>query len=225
VNSNVSPALKELALEINGKIKADGELYYGPANNEIYISGGEDGTFFLASQHPLYTLKRGRPRRVSPGTKGEDTGWYYAKVPREDIRKALSLALGAEEQAVDPSEFGYETLLRDHCARNLSEIEKGLSLYKNGVEFEAGGRFIDILATDAKGGFVVFEFKLSRGADRTLGQLLYYMNWIRQNIAKTRAVRGVIIARQIGSDLRLAASSLSDVKLIEYKLSIVPKPV
>ena len=162
---------------------------------------------------------------MSPGTKGEDAGWYYAKVARQDIRIALSLALGAEEPAIDPSEFAYEILLRDHFARNLSEIEKGLSLYKKGTEFPAGGRFIDILATDAKRGFVVFEFKLSRGADRTLGQLLYYMNWVRANIAKKRPVRGFIIARKIGSDLQLAASSLSNVQLLEYELAIVRRTI
>src|SRR5471032_956526 len=90
----VDPALKQLAAEIGGEIKEDGELYYGAPEYQIYISVGEDGRFLLASKNPLYTIKRGRARRVRAGTKGENAGWSYAMVAPEDVRTALDLALG-----------------------------------------------------------------------------------------------------------------------------------
>jgi RecB family endonuclease NucS len=40
------------------------------------------------------------------------------------------------------------------------------------LEFPAGDRYIDILAVDAQGSFVVIELKVSRGYDRVIGQLL-----------------------------------------------------
>jgi len=40
------------------------------------------------------------------------------------------------------------------------------------VEFPAGGRYLDILALDSKGAFVVIELKVSGGYDRTMGQQL-----------------------------------------------------
>jgi RecB family endonuclease NucS len=40
------------------------------------------------------------------------------------------------------------------------------------LEFSAGDRYIDILAVDAQGSFVVIELKVSRGYDRVIGQLL-----------------------------------------------------
>jgi hypothetical protein len=65
------------------------------------------------------------------------------------------------------AEFAYEADLRNYLAKNLSIIETGLRLYQDegvtGVEFPVGGRFIDILAVDAKGAFVVIELKVSRG--------------------------------------------------------------
>ena len=48
----------------------------------------------------------------------------------------------------------YEADLRNYLAKNLSIIEPGLKLYQDegitGIEFDVGGRRIDILAVDAK---------------------------------------------------------------------------
>ncbi|MFZ4665357.1 MAG: endonuclease NucS domain-containing protein, partial [Prochlorotrichaceae cyanobacterium] len=85
------------------------------------------------------------------------------------------------------TEFAYESDLRDYLAKNLQVIEPGLMLYEEegitGVEFPVGGRFIDILAVDSNGDFVVIELKVSRGYDRVIGQLLRYMAWIQKNQA------------------------------------------
>jgi hypothetical protein len=126
-------------------------------------------------------------------------------------------------------EFALESHLRDYLAHNLFAIEPGLKLFEEetlrGVEYPVGGRYIDILATDTNGAFVVIELKVSRGYDRTIGQILRYMGWVHQNIANGKAVRGVIVASEITEDLKLAASRLQDVKLVEYELEFRLKPV
>lgn len=62
------------------------------------------------------------------------------------------------------TEFAYEADLRNYLAKNLPMIEPGLKLYQDegitGVEFDVGGRRIDILAIDAKGDLVVIELKV-----------------------------------------------------------------
>lgn len=125
-----------------------------------------------------------------------------------------------------PSEFAYESDLRDFLAKNLSVIEPGLQLYQDegitGVEFPAGGRFIDILAVDAEKRLVVIELKVSRGYDRVVGQLLRYMAWIEKNHAEPgQEVRGVIAAREISEDLKLACSKVPGISLYEYELSVL----
>lgn len=131
-----------------------------------------------------------------------------------------------EEMDLRPSgEFAYESDLRDYLARNLHVIEPGLKPYEEegitGVEFPAGGRFIDILALDSKGDFVVIELKVSKGYDRVIGQLLRYMAWIQQNQAESgQKVRGIIIAREISEDLMLACSLMPNIELFEYELSL-----
>lgn len=134
------------------------------------------------------------------------------------------------EAAAAASEFAYEHDLRDYLSRNLTLIEPGLRLYTDegisGVEFPAGGRFIDILAVDASGGYVVVELKVSRGYDRVVGQLLRYMGWIQKHHAEpNQSVRGVIVANDVTDDLRLACSKVSDVRLFEYALSVSLTPV
>jgi hypothetical protein len=135
-----------------------------------------------------------------------------------------------EEEASEGSkEFAFERDLRNYLSKNLGLIEPGLRLYEEeeitGIEFPVGGRFIDLLAVDKAGDYVVVELKVSRGYDRTIGQLLRYMAWIQKNLAAQRKVRGVIVASQITEDLKLASSQIPDVKLVEYEISFSIKPV
>lgn len=128
------------------------------------------------------------------------------------------------------SEFAYESDLRDFLGKNLMVIEPGLQLYQEegitGIEFPVGGRFIDILAVDAEKRLVVIELKVSRGYDRVVGQLLRYMAWIEKNHAEpSQGVRGIIVAREISEDLRLACSYLPTLGLYEYEMSVILKKI
>jgi endonuclease len=137
---------------------------------------------------------------------------------------------GDDEESEGANEFAYEADLRDFLARNLSILERGLRLYEDegitGVEFPVGGRYIDILALSPEKEYVVVELKVSRGYDRVVGQILRYMAWIAKNQAEpSQKVRGIIVAREITNDLLLACSSLSNVQLYEYQLSVTLKKV
>lgn len=136
---------------------------------------------------------------------------------RQELTEALETQGG--------SEFAYESDLRDFLAKNLTLLEPGLQLYQEegitGVEFPAGGRFIDILAVDSKKQYVVIELKVSKGYDRVIGQILRYMAWIKKNHAEPgQGVRGIIAAREISNDLRLASAYMPEVSLYEYELSV-----
>lgn len=136
----------------------------------------------------------------------------------------------AEATSEGTGQFAYEHDLRDFLARNLQLIEPGLTLYTDegitGVEFPVGGRFIDLLAVDSSGNYVVIELKVSKGYDRVVGQLLRYVNWIKINQAdEGQSVRGVIVAKNISEDLRLACAGLPDIALAEYELAVSIKPI
>ena len=119
-----------------------------------------------------------------------------------------------------------KSLMGDWAKGNL---KPGLQLYEeegiSGEEFPVGGRFIDILAVDKAGGYVVIELKVARGYDRALGQLLRYMGWVEQNMEPSLRVRGIIVAKEITDDLKLAASRVAEIRLVEYTISFELRPV
>ena len=169
---------------------------------------GSDDLFFKIDASHFRLYEQGRdPVPITSGT----------PVPDE-----------AEPSVSGPSlsdEFAFEHDLRDYLARNLQALEPGLRPYQDegitGVEFPVGGRFIDILAVDSAGGYAVIELKVSKGYDRVVGQLLRYVNWIKQHHAEPgQKVRGIIVAKSISDDLQLACNGLPDVSLYEYKLSV-----
>lgn len=177
----------------------------------------------------LYQIDGGHFRHYRPG---HDPAAIYSGGTATETSKVPE---GEDEEVVAeaPStggEFAYETDLRNYLAKNLNKLETGLRVYEEegitGIEFPVGGRFIDILAVDAKGGLVVIELKVSRGYDRVVGQLMRYVAWIRKNLAEpSQSVRGAIVAREISEDLLLACSMVPGVELFEYELSLALKRV
>ncbi|MBE0534981.1 MAG: DUF91 domain-containing protein [Phycisphaerae bacterium] len=131
------------------------------------------------------------------------------------------------------SEFAYEKDLQNYLARNLEKLEPGLVLYQDadnpnivGLEFPVVGRFVDILAKDRDGNFVVVELKVSKGYDKVVGQTLRYIGWLKKNLAtEGEDVRGIIVAREVTEDIILAVSCLKNVRLVEYRLNIDFRPV
>ena len=135
-----------------------------------------------------------------------------------------------ERDDLEETRFAYEADLRDYLAKNLHLIEQGLKLWPTGddtraIEYlvDTSGRRVDILACDGSGIPVVIELKVSRGHERTIGQALYYQAMIKQGLAVERA-RIVIVAREIGAELAMACSSIPDVALFEYRLSLTLSP-
>lgn len=133
------------------------------------------------------------------------------------------------ETVPDPEaqfEFALESHLRDFIARNLATIPiawKKMTLFvdqlkRKGIEYPTNVGPIDILAVDEKGDFVVFELKLSRGADRAMGQLLRYMGWVKSMLAGKREVHGVVVAKDIDEKLKYASLLVPNVSLLEYEV-------
>ncbi len=154
----------------------------------------------------------------------------HEKLTPEERLSVLCGELEEPEELAYEREFAYEKDLQNFLAKNLEIIESGLRLYEEegikGIEFPVGGRFIDILALDKDNNYVVIELKVSKGYDRVVGQILRYMAWIKKNQAEeSQKVRGIIVAREISEDLLLACSSIPNVELCEYELSIKVKHV
>lgn len=116
-------------------------------------------------------------------------------------------------------EMGYalEKHLEEFIVENWQKIDFGedLELYvdengNKGQQYyteEVG--YIDLLARDKQGSYVVIELKKGRKNDEVVGQVLRYMGWVRQNLCKkNETVRGCIIVGERDPKLTYALSEI-----------------
>lgn len=150
---------------------------------------------------------------------------YYERLWTGGIAQSASerteeTDVDAEDGDAAEQRFALESDLRDFLAWNLNVLESGLRLYerdgRNGIEFPVDAGFIDILAVDRSGKLVVIELKLSRGRNRALGQLTYYMSWVDDKLSGP--CRGYIVASEITDELRLAVRRVPGVSLAQYRV-------
>lgn len=190
---------------IRFSINAQSRLHYSPRTDEDL----------------LYQVNGGKFRLFEIGSDGTP---IHAK---SDISRISDSTFSVQEEMDEgySNTFAYENDLKNFLAKNLTIIEPKLKLYKDegitGIEFPVDGRFIDILALDEENNFVVIELKVSKGHEKVIGQILRHMAWISKNQAdKDQKVRGVIVAREISEDLKLACSYIPQISLFEYDLSV-----
>lgn len=83
---------------------------------------------------------------------------------------------------------------------------------------------IDFLALDRDNNdLVVIELKRGKTSDATVGQILRYINWVKENVAEAgQYVRGIIIAKEVDEALKYSVKALDgvDVKtyVVDFKL-------
>ncbi len=134
-----------------------------------------------------------------------------------------------QTEPLEEMEFALEKYLEDFIWDNWNKIDFGEKLDKftdkDGNEgkqyYTEDAGYIDILAKDKKGNFVVFELKKGRKNDEVIGQVLRYVGWVRKNLAaKGEEVRGVIVVGAKDTKLEYALQEISNkVSVKLYKIS------
>jgi hypothetical protein len=123
------------------------------------------------------------------------------------------------EKPQEEMEFILEKYLEDFIWDNWDKIDFGEKLEKfideDGNEgkqyYTEDAGYIDILAKDSKGNFVVFELKKGRKNDEVVGQILRYTGWVRKNLVKKgEDVRGIIVVGTKDPKLEYALSEITD---------------
>ena len=139
------------------------------------------------------------------------------------------------ENKEEPSEetekhFGLERHLHNFLFDNWEKTELGETwdLYEEGGDIQGYGYErptdvgrIDLLAkhkTEPR--WLVIELKRGQTSDDTVGQVLRYMGWINEKLAKNdEQVEGLIIARDEDEKLRYALTMTQNVRFYRYKVN------
>jgi predicted RNA-binding protein len=137
-----------------------------------------------------------------------------------------------DDTIISESQFALEAHLEEFIDKNWRHIDFGADLIRyeideqSGRQFPAGTWSIDFLCTDkSNGDFVVIELKRGRSSDSAVGQVLRYIGWVDENLAKPgQKTRGIILAKDVDDALRYAVKGLMNVSVLTYKVDFKLSP-
>jgi len=145
-------------------------------------------------------------------------------LPYDEVIKGVldedSLTLSKENV-----EFVMEKYLEEFIESNFDKINFGaeLELYQDeenyGRQYQTPIGKIDLLSKDKKNNdFVIIELKKGKSSDIVIGQILRYMGWVKENLAKDKNVRGIIIAKEKDDRIEYALKLMPMVDLYLYNI-------
>lgn len=169
------------------------------------------------------------PRRVAVARRRETPPgepWDWEVIVGDPFKRMTTSQhgpQGAVEQALHTA-LSLEADLEKALVSNLDILEPGLQLWKNdgksGEQYAVGeaGR-IDLLCIDRAGNLVVVELKAGDADHKVCGQIQAYMGWIKENLARNRKVRGIIVASEFSDKLTYAVKVSPDISLMRYQVN------
>lgn len=184
-------------------------------------------TYMAEGRPPSYEKLTTLVRQHFPTSKWKEShyAWYKSKIKTGDIEVPGITAeqpeqLNGAETETDVEEVieasvSLERDLHSYYASRVSDFESGLTLEKNGIEYQTEAGRIDLLARDSNNHLVVVELKAGKAKDSALGQLLGYIGCL--STSETN-VRGILVASGFDSRVVLAAIALPSVRLLKYQL-------
>jgi len=115
-----------------------------------------------------------------------------------------------EHGVVDLANFGMESHLEDFLISNWNKTifgDKYELIYDEGdltsQQYQTAVGEIDILAKSKNGEeYLVIELKKGRTSDAVVGQILRYIAWVKENIAKGKTVKGIVIVLDLDEKLK-----------------------
>lgn len=143
---------------------------------------------------------------------------------QEIIENEQTIAEKSEDKKFEALEVQhYQTLLHRNFQRlfqKLKYFDEEEQIPKNGQYDTQTVGIMDILCVDDKGDFVIIEIK-RQASDKTIGQILRYMGWAKEELCKDgQKVKGIIVAERKDIQLDFALKAISNVKFMKLELSI-----
>jgi RecB family endonuclease NucS len=117
-----------------------------------------------------------------------------------------------------------EKTLQELLEKTLTKLLPGFSIYEDeesrGVEYPTSVGRIDVLAINEKDKeMLVIELKSGIASTDAL-KILSYMQWVEENLAEGRKVKGLIIALDMDDKLKYALRRIPDVQFKKFRIDI-----
>ncbi len=144
----------------------------------------------------------------------------YRKFCLSDDDYSVSVEPESESGTDEGATFGLERDMQEAMRETITQLESGLEIIDGGVERKVDSGFIDILAKDSNGAFVVIELKAGKASDSVIAQTLGYMVDIADAEGlEINQVRGIIVAKSFNKRIETAARAVPSLTLKAYTYS------
>lgn len=189
------------------------------------------GTCMSEGTYPSYEKLTSLVLKHFPTSKWKKSHYAYYKsqikrgeltIPGFDADSPIHLVDDEIENEVQETidvSLSLERDLHSYLSTRIGEIEDGLILVADGVEFQTDAGRIDLLAKDEQGCSVVIELKAGKAKDNALGQLLGYMGCLSTGSNEHASARGILVASDFDQRVVYAARGLPSIKLFKYRVS------
>ena len=115
-------------------------------------------------------------------------------------------------------QFEVERHLQAALRREIAQLEPGLSIVDGGIERGVESGFIDILAQDEAGRFVVIELKSGTAKRDAIGQIAGYIGDLMSEEPDSE-VRGILVAAKFDKGCLGGVRAIPTLKLKRYRFS------
>lgn len=218
---------------------SDNQIFTGAATlkSGAYIDKeGESKEWFLDPETLRIDLENiiifsdPKPRKQFSTLEWRPAQGGSSKISEKDYFQIIGAQVEEQNESAKPEEmeFALEKYLEEFIIENWSKINFGekWEIFKDengnvGQQYLAGDAgYIDVLATDKDGNFMIIELKKGRKNDQVIGQTLRYITWVEENLAKGKKVKAIIIVRERDKKLEYALKQVNDkVSVKIYKVS------
>lgn len=131
---------------------------------------------------------------------------------------AMEVAGELIRERKEGKQFEVERHLQEELRKEISQLEAGLTIIDNGAERSVESGFIDILAQDQEGAFVVIELKSGTAKREAIGQIVGYMGDLMSEEPESK-VRGILVAADFDKSCQSGVRAIPTLKLKRYRFA------
>ena len=131
---------------------------------------------------------------------------------------AIEIAGELIRERKEGKQFEVERHLQEELRKEIAQLELGLTIVDGGGERAVESGFIDILAKDQSGSFVVIELKSGTAKREAIGQIVGYMGDLMSEEAGTN-VRGILVAADFDKSCQSGVRAIPTLELRRYRFS------